>query len=590
MSEPTQYDVLILGAGLAGLSLARQLLINSTDKRILLIDRREVPPERQKVGEATVQLSGYYFSRVLGLEEHLLRHHYIKYNLRFYWGRNEATRYEDCDQSFLRHISNIATYQLDRNALEDELLRLVSGDPRCTFLAPATGLDVTLSEDGGPHRFRFQTADGEVTGETQWVVDASGRNRFLAKKLDLMEKSPIRHGTSFFWVDGLVDIEKLTDLDHNQIRTRPDRAVQGHFPALLATNHFCGEGFWFWVIPLHGITSLGLVYDRERVPRDLIANPEKLIPWICERYPLFARDLPNREVVCWSGYVDFAHDCKQILSDQRWALCGEAGRFTDPLYSPGGDLITMYNTLITDAILGDPAQLTGKMRTYNLLARAIYDAYVPSYAVSYDTLGDQEAFTLRYIWELTVYYGYYVFPYINDLFTDPTFGPGFLRRFGRLGPINRGLHEFLNAFYHWKKANPAAMAHHPILFDFMESGHLKASEGTFYKVGLNSEQGRQVLDEQLANLEELARWIASHVAYQVTGDPRAREHEYVAGIDVSRLSFDPEAMRARLADCPQHGAPYAWRLPVPCMQRFERLPLPVEAPVAVEPELVGSLG
>jgi len=56
-----EYDVVILGAGLAGLSLARQLLMNST-KRILLLEKRaEVPPAHQKVGEATVQLSGYYF-------------------------------------------------------------------------------------------------------------------------------------------------------------------------------------------------------------------------------------------------------------------------------------------------------------------------------------------------------------------------------------------------------------------------------------------------------------------------------------------------------------------------------------------------
>ena len=64
MQNEREVDVLIVGAGLAGLCLARQLLL-STDKRILLVDRREVPPERQKVGEATVQVSGYYLSRVL---------------------------------------------------------------------------------------------------------------------------------------------------------------------------------------------------------------------------------------------------------------------------------------------------------------------------------------------------------------------------------------------------------------------------------------------------------------------------------------------------------------------------------------------
>jgi flavin-dependent dehydrogenase len=72
------YDVVILGAGLAGLSLARQLLMN-TKKNILLLEKRsEVPPPRQKVGEATVQLGGYYLSKTLDLEEHLFREHFVK--------------------------------------------------------------------------------------------------------------------------------------------------------------------------------------------------------------------------------------------------------------------------------------------------------------------------------------------------------------------------------------------------------------------------------------------------------------------------------------------------------------------------------
>jgi flavin-dependent dehydrogenase len=77
-------DVLITGAGLAGLTLARQLLLSRPEIRILMVDRAaEIPSPKQKVGEATVQVSGYYYSRVLEMEEHLLREHVLKYNLRF---------------------------------------------------------------------------------------------------------------------------------------------------------------------------------------------------------------------------------------------------------------------------------------------------------------------------------------------------------------------------------------------------------------------------------------------------------------------------------------------------------------------------
>jgi 2-polyprenyl-6-methoxyphenol hydroxylase-like FAD-dependent oxidoreductase len=569
------YDVLILGGGLAGLTLARQILMQS-EKTVLQIDRRAIPPPRQKVGEATVQMSGYYYGKVLDLEDYLLVEHYLKYNLRFYWPSNDrpTERYEELSQSYIRNISNIPTYQLDRNKFEGEVLRrnLLSPNYRC--IQSSGDLKIELGKGGEPHTFSFRTSEGEeIAGEASWVVDAAGRNKILQKKLGLARRSPIRHGATFAWVDGVIDIERLTDLSQKEIRLRPDRSSLGHFPALLATNHFCGEGFWFWVIPLHDRTSLGLVYDVDCVPRAEVGSGPKMVEWICQRYPLFARALAGREVIDASGFVDFAHDCAQTISADRWALSGEACRFTDPLYSPGGDLISLYNTLICDAILTpDPSRLPGKVRLYEQLARSLYEAYVPSYAVSYQALGDQEAYTLRYTWELAIYFSFYVFPFINDLFTDPTFGTGFLRRFARLGPINRGLHELLVGFYYWKRDRGEAAPPGPVFFDFYEVPALKAAETCFYKVGVSSEEARRVLDEQLDNLEDLARWIYAHVASVVTADTRALSRPFVHGIDVSRLAFEPEVMAQRVNACPPGASAYPFKLPPPCMARFRGAP------------------
>jgi 2-polyprenyl-6-methoxyphenol hydroxylase-like FAD-dependent oxidoreductase len=643
MSEQVEreVDVLIVGGGLAGLALARQLLLRS-ELNILLVDRKALPPSRQKVGEATVQVSGYYYARVLEMEEHLLCEHYMKYNLRFYWKGSAGdgiSRYEELDQSYIRGLSNIVTYQLDRNVFEAALLAACCASPRFELHAPAADLAVELQEESaerpaaaggeaGPHHFRFRSGDQQVAGRAAWVVDASGRGRFLARRQGLDAESPIQHGSTFCWVDGLVDIEKLTDLDAPGVRKRRDRARLGHVPAMLATNHFCGEGYWFWTIPLHGKTSLGLVYDRNLVPRQDVATAEKMIDWVCRQYPLFARDLPQRQIVEWSGFTDFALDSTRTISAARWAMCGEACRFSDPLYSPGGDLISIYNTLITDAILtADPRQLASKVRMYEELARAVYEAYVPSFAVSYEVLGDQETFTLRYVWELAVYFSFFVFPFINDLFTDRQFVPFFLRNFARLGPTNRNLHGFLVGFYRWKKADAASAAAGvgaggsgdagsvgaaggfgeagsaaaaPRHFDFYEFEHLRAAEACFYRVGLTAEEARPVLTEQLENLEDLARFAVAHISSVVTGDRRALSAAFVAGIDLRRLVFDPAAMQERLAEIGAVGAvgappapgangapdangasgaegaggepaPYSWRCKPASMERFRRM-------------------
>jgi len=578
-------DVLIIGAGLAGLALARQLLLASPEIRILMLDRlAEIPTPKQKVGEATVQVSGYYYSRVLEMEEHLLTEHFLKYNLRFYWkSQRGGDVWEDLSQSYIRKISNIATYQLDRNKFEAAVLEKNRECPGFELIHPTTNLQVDLTEDGSdqPHAFRFEAHGQEISGRAGWVVDASGRGRFLVKRKQLDRPSPIKHGSSFLWVEGLLDPEKCTNLDRKAIRLRKERSALGHFPTFLATNHYCGEGYWFWEIPLHGKTSLGLVFDSENVAFKDVSSPEKLVEWICREYPLFGRDLPQRNIVYHSGLTSFALDNGQTISPDRWALVGEACRFTDPLYSPGGDLISTYCTLVSDAILtGSRKELEAKIRFYEPLARAIYEAYVPSFAISYCTLGDQECFSLRYVWELTVYFGFYVFPFINDLLTEQAFLPSFLRRFGQLGPINHGMHRLLAAYYRWKKENVVLAAPEPVFFDFTEVGALAASELTFYKVGVSLDEARQVLDEQLENLRDLARWTAAHIASAVLDDPRAVTNAaFIRGIDVNDLQFDPAAMAERLeAACRETSETYAWRFDIPCMARFktERLAQPVE--------------
>ncbi len=516
------------------------------------------------------------------MEEHLLRNHFLKYNLRFYWpSAAGSSRYEEYSQSYIRGLSNIFTYQLDRNVFEAALLDVNRQDPRFRFVSPAKDFDVNLGTGGAPHAFRCTAEGGEINGHARWVVDASGRSRILVKKLGLDRPSPIVHGTSFFWVDGLLDIEKLTDLTPRQIRLRPDRQALGHVPALLATNHFCGEGYWFWVIPLHGRTSLGLVHDVERVPRHEVDTLDKVIDWVCREHPCFGRELRRMKIVGRGNFDSFSLDSIKTLSADGWALSGEAGRFTDPLYSPDDDLISIYNTLITDAILTrDRDELVAKVPRYEALQWAVYEAYVPSFAISYDTLGDQEAFSLRYIWELTIYFSFYVFPMVNDLFTDRQFVPGFLRRFARLGPMNHRMHEMLTAFYHWKKQHLPG-PHAQVFFEFYECWQLAAAEKCFYKVGVPVEEARRILDEQLENLEELARRIAAHIAATVLGDSRALTHpDFVASLDPATVKWNPDGWRECLAQCRDTMETWPWRFtPIP-VDRFRPVRMDQEMEMA----------
>ena len=563
MTHRDHYDVVVIGAGLAGLSLARQLLLANDSITILQIDKRQqVPQAGQKVGEATVQVSGYYFSKVLELEEYLLREHFLKYNLRFYWktAGMDNSRWESFSQSYIRGVSNVPTYQLNRNAIESELLRRneLEAD-QYVFHNHALNADVVLSEDGSPHTVTYTRGGKTHTATARWVVDAAGRAHVIQKKRQLERTNNIRHGSSFMWVEGLLNFEYLTDSTHKQIRLNPQRSHTGHLPFWLATNHFCEEGLWFWVIPLQGITSLGLVYDNRLIRPEDVNDPQRLVRWVCEHFPLFARDLPKRKILHWAGYRDQSFDCAQTIDRNHWALVGEAGRWTDPLYSPGGDVIAIYNTLVTDSILtADQEELDAKMPLYEQLEKAVYAAYVPSFAISYDCLGDQEVYSLKYTWELTIYFAFYVFPFINDLFTDRRFLVSFLKVFQKLGRVNLSLQTFLSAYYQWKKSNREPRTA-PIFYDFYESGGLGVAEKTFYNIGVSVEEARTILDRQLENCRYLARYTAAHVYALVVDEPALLwNRPFLEQLDLERLSFDPEHMRAEYATYSHCADRYQW--------------------------------
>ena len=327
MTRHDRYDVVIVGAGQAGLTLARHLLLQ-TDKTVLLLDKRgELPGASQKVGESLVQTVGFYLAKVLDLQEHLLVEHFLKYNLRFHWKTADTSNdsFEQYCASFIRLSSNIPTFQVDRNVLEAHLLRINAENPRYEFLGGVRDLDVSLSPTGD-HTVRF--AGGQV--ECGWVVDASGRSAFLKRRLALEQENTIRHGSTWFWVEGLLDVERLTGRSREDVVFDRSRRQTGHMPFCLATNHFCDEGMWLWIIPLHGLTSIGLVYDHRVLQPETVSNARKLIDYICRKWPLFARDLPHRRVLDEGRYVSFSYDARQTISAERWAMAGESGRFSDP--------------------------------------------------------------------------------------------------------------------------------------------------------------------------------------------------------------------------------------------------------------------
>jgi len=347
MSEP-QPDVVILGGGLAGQNLARHLLLD-TDKRILMLEKRdEIHSFHQKVGESSVQLAGHYFGKVLGLESYLLHEHFMKYNLRFYFrsGARKNDNFEDYGHISIRPFSNVPSYQLNRNTLEAEIFRRNQEEKdRFTVEIGATDLDVEIVPDG-LHRIQYRMGTETRQAEATWVLDASGRNRFLARKLGLRKPMAIHNNTFFWWVEGTVDIEKLTSRSRQEIRLKRERGTLGHLPVFLATNHFCVEGLWFWVIPLQGKTSLGLVYDSKVLRHGDINSVEKATAWVLEHVTLRPgfRELARRHrpAIVSSGF----HELIEPVLRREQIMLEVLANSIDP--TPGGWIVKWRDETVCD--------------------------------------------------------------------------------------------------------------------------------------------------------------------------------------------------------------------------------------------------
>lgn len=87
MNNAAATDVVILGGGLAGLSLAIQLKQREPQIGVIVLERRAHPVREAafKVGESTVEIGAHYFSSVLGFREHLETEQIRKFGFRFFF-------------------------------------------------------------------------------------------------------------------------------------------------------------------------------------------------------------------------------------------------------------------------------------------------------------------------------------------------------------------------------------------------------------------------------------------------------------------------------------------------------------------------
>ncbi len=399
----TSQDVLILGGGLAGLTLALQLRAAHPDLRIGVLERRAHPaPEAAfKIGESTVEIGAHYFASVLGLREHLDQQQIVKFGFRFFFsdGREDLDR---CAELGASHALPTGAWQLDRGRFENFLAeRALSAGVE--LLTEAKVRRVELSEGEAPHRVHWQRAGQDTVTQARWVVDASGRAGLLKRQLGLAQDNGHRANAVWFRVKGRIDLHDWSNNPDWLARCTPPERWR-------STNHLVGPGYWVWLIPLSsGSHSVGIVCDASSHPLETMNSFERSMQWLHRHQPQLAQALePMRDQLQdFAFFRHFSYGCRQVFSDQRWALTGEAGVFLDPFYSPGTDFIAISNTYITQLISKDRAGEVWQpyAAVYQQLYFSFYESTLAMYRDQYHLFGDATVLPLKVLWDYTYYWG-----------------------------------------------------------------------------------------------------------------------------------------------------------------------------------------
>lgn len=304
-----RYDVIVIGGGPAGASAGT--LLARRGKKVLVLEREKFP--RFHIGESLIPLCNDVLKE-MGVWEKIGQGGFMKKpgaeftlgnscGLLRLWFKNNGLP------------QNAWTYQVERSRF-DQILLDHAASAGCDVRQQARVAEVAFDGKERPVvRWEEEGREQHAAG-ADWLIDASGRDAFLAKKLGIGKKD-------------IGIAKRVAVYAHFKNTRRNDGEAAG-----LITIVRLKEG-WFWHIPLDETkTSVGLVSPLTAFKASGLEPGAYFEKTVQESSELTYRFENAERTGDYHVTGDYTARHEK-LAGPRWLLAGDAATFIDPIFSSG---------------------------------------------------------------------------------------------------------------------------------------------------------------------------------------------------------------------------------------------------------------